>query len=59
MYATGISAGSARLTVEVPVQNERAAGADAEVTIEVLGEDGKSVAQMKESGQAPRLATGN
>lgn len=51
VYASEISNGLARLNVEVPVQNERAAGATVEVTVDVLGEDGKPVAQMKETGQ--------
>jgi beta-galactosidase len=51
VYAGDISNGSARLTVEVPVQNERAAGANVEVDVEVRGEDGKTVARMKDTGQ--------
>jgi beta-galactosidase len=40
-----------RLTVEVPVQNERATAANVEVDVEMRGQDGKTVAQMKDTAQ--------
>jgi beta-galactosidase len=43
VYATDVSDNSARLHVEVPVENGRALGVRAELSVEVLGSDGRSV----------------
>src|SRR5579872_3185693 len=50
VYATDISDASARVSVEVPIQNERKTAANVELTTRVLGPDGKAVLELKKSG---------
>ena len=50
VYATGISEASANVSIEVPIQNERKAAADVELTARVIGPDGKPVLELKKSG---------
>jgi beta-galactosidase len=49
-YATEISAASAKIGVEVPIQNERKAAADVELTARLLDPAGKVAAEWKKSG---------
>ncbi len=50
-YATDITPASAQVTVEVPVQNERASAQQVEVQINVIDADGKPVLTLKQSRQ--------
>ncbi len=47
VYATDISAASAKLNVEVPVQNERSDAAAVEVAVQVLDRGGKPVLDLR------------
>jgi beta-galactosidase len=51
VYATEISAQSAQLHVEVPIQNERAATEAVALRVEVFDADGKSVLSLQHTGQ--------
>jgi beta-galactosidase len=55
VYATEISRDSARLRVEVPIENGRSKGANAELTVEVVGPDGRGVVSW---GKAQEIAPG-
>ncbi|MGA2268164.1 MAG: sugar-binding domain-containing protein [Bryobacteraceae bacterium] len=50
VYATEISDSSARVSLEVPIQNERNSNANAELVASVLDGDGKSVLELKQAG---------
>jgi beta-galactosidase len=50
VYATDITAASAQLHVEVPVQNERITNEDVALQVEVFDADGKSVLSLEHSG---------
>jgi beta-galactosidase len=50
VYATDISTQSARLTVEVPIQNERTTAENAELCVEVLDHEGKAALTLQQSG---------
>jgi beta-galactosidase len=52
VYATEITGDSARLHVEVPVENGRSGSADADVSVEVLDSDGLPVLQMRQAESA-------
>jgi beta-galactosidase len=54
IYASDISAKSAVVQVEVPVQNERPAAANVEMNVEIRDRDGKTVATMRETKSVPR-----
>jgi beta-galactosidase len=56
VYATEISDASANVHVEVPVQNERKAAANVELTARLMGPDGKMAAQWSKT--APVEADG-
>lgn len=56
VYATDISSQSARISVQIPVENRRATDADVELIAEVFDADGKSVLTMKHAGA--KLAAG-
>ncbi len=47
VYATEISRNSARVHLEVPVQNERTSAANVELVANVVGSDGQSVLELK------------
>ncbi len=49
VYATDVSDSSARLTVEVPVQNERTTDENVELQVEVFDRDGKSLLVLPQS----------
>jgi beta-galactosidase len=51
VYATEISAQSAKLNVEIPVQNERSSGAHVEAVVRVLDRDGKQIAEWRQTGE--------
>jgi beta-galactosidase len=51
VYATEVTEKSAKVGLEIPVRNERAAAAGFEVRAEILDADGKSVAAIKLDGQ--------
>jgi beta-galactosidase len=55
VYATDISSRSAQLHVEVPIQNERAAGETVALHVDVLDGEGRSVLALDRSG---RMAAG-
>jgi beta-galactosidase len=48
VYASDIAAESAKINVEIPVQNERSAAASAEIVATVLDRAGRTVAEMKQ-----------
>jgi beta-galactosidase len=50
VYASEISDASAKVNVEVPIQNERKSAANVELTARVLDRDGKAVLELKKSG---------
>jgi beta-galactosidase len=49
-YATNVSDQSAAVSVEVPLENDRAEDAQVEVVVEVLDRDGKSVLKLNKAG---------
>jgi beta-galactosidase len=51
VYATEISGQSARLNLEVPVENGRTAGEKVEVRVEILDHDGKSVLSLEQTAE--------
>jgi beta-galactosidase len=51
VYATDVTGASARIELEVPVQNERATDAHVTVVATVLAPDGKTVLTLRENGQ--------
>ncbi|HXC02303.1 MAG TPA: DUF4982 domain-containing protein [Opitutaceae bacterium] len=51
VYATDISASSAQLNVEVPIQNERTTGENVALHVEVLDAEGKPVLSLDHAGQ--------
>ncbi|HUK17216.1 MAG TPA: DUF4982 domain-containing protein [Bryobacteraceae bacterium] len=57
VYASDISSQSARLGVEIPVQNERASAANVEAVARVLDRGGKQVAEWRQSGPVPAGAS--
>lgn len=57
VYATDISNASARVGVEVPVQNDRAAAATVELLTEMFDADGKSVFALKTTESLPAGAS--
>jgi beta-galactosidase len=52
VYATDIGANAARVSVEIPVENDRAAGAKFDLRAEVFDADGKSVLKLQYNGAA-------
>jgi beta-galactosidase len=58
VYATGISEQSARLNVEVPVENGRTTGEKVEVRAEVFDPEGKSVMTLTDSKEIAAGASG-
>ena len=50
VYAADISDASAQIQLEVPVQNERASAAQAEMVATVLDRDGRNVLELKQAG---------
>jgi beta-galactosidase len=51
VYATDISEKSAKVNIEVPIENDRRDAADVEVTADVVDRDGKTVAALKKTGR--------
>src|SRR5262249_58907407 len=51
VYATEISPDSARVNVEVPVENSRSTGEKVDVVARVLGRDGNEVLTMRHDGE--------
>lgn len=52
-YASAVTAASAEVTIEVPVQNGRSSEEQVEVRVEVADPEGKSVLSLKQSGSVP------
>jgi len=50
VYASDVSDASAKVNVEVPIQNERKAAANVELTARVLDGGGKAVLELKKAG---------
>jgi len=51
VYASEISGSSARVNVEVPIQNERPAGARMAVAVRVVDREGRSVLELRQPDQ--------
>lgn len=49
VYATGISNGTARVGIEVPVQNDRVSSEQVELLVEVYDPEGKSVLELRQA----------
>jgi beta-galactosidase len=48
VYASDIAAGSAKINIEIPVQNERSAAASAEIVATVFDRAGRAVLELKQ-----------